>query len=96
MNVRHGFDELLDSDCVLLPPHRSDLDATLLNRVCAALATRFDVSKPSMRKRLQKADVSLWAKVRHLDGGDTMHASTLVPFGDDRRDATYVRVSNFI
>lgn len=38
VNVQHRFDELLDSDCVLLPLNRSDLDATLLDQVCAALA----------------------------------------------------------
>ena len=34
-----------------------------------------------------------WARVRRLEGGDDMHASSLTCHSEDRRDATYVRVS---
>lgn len=84
----------IDSSYVLLPPQCTDhLDATLFKKVCAALATRFDVPLSTVRPRLEKAKISTWGKVRCPDGGDTMHASTLVAMGDDRRDASYVRVS---
>jgi hypothetical protein len=39
------------------------------------------------------ASLQQYGKVRHLNGGDLMNASALVAFGDDRRDATFVRVS---
>jgi hypothetical protein len=83
-----------DPSYVLLPPHRTDgLDDVLFNKVCAALATRYDVSVSTVRPRLHKAGISTWGKVRCLDGGDTMHASVLMSMGEDRRDASYVRVS---
>lgn len=83
-----------DQSYVLLPPHRPDsLDTALFNKVCAALATRFDVSLSTIRPRLEKAKISMWGKIRCANGGDTIHASTLVTMGDDRRDASYVRVS---
>jgi hypothetical protein len=34
-----------------------------------------------------------YAKVRFVNGGDIVHASKLAPSGDDRRDASFVRVS---
>ena len=83
-----------DPSYILLPPHRTDnLEPALFNKVCAALATRFDIPLSTVRPHLLKANISTWGKVRCLDGGDTMHASALVTMGDDRRDASYVRVS---
>jgi hypothetical protein len=46
-----------------------------------------------IRPQLQTASLRQYGKVRHLDGGDVMHASALVAVGDDHRDATFVRVS---
>jgi hypothetical protein len=83
-----------DLSYVLLPPHCTDsLDKALFNKVCATLATRYDVSVSIMQPRLHKAKISTWGKVRCLDSGDTMHASVLVLMGEDRQDASYVRVS---
>jgi len=85
-----------DPTYVLLPPHRTDsLDNALFNKVCAALATRFDASITTVRPHLKKARISTWGKVRCLDGGDTMHACKMMSMGDDNRDASYIRVSRF-
>jgi hypothetical protein len=84
----------IDSSYVLLPPRRTDnLSAALFNGVCAALATRFDVPLSTVRPRLDKAEISTWGKVRCLNDGDTIHASSSMTMGDDRRDASFVRVS---
>ena len=83
-----------DPSYVLLPPHRVDnLDTALFHKVCAALATRFDVLLSTVRPHLMKAKISTWGKVHCPDSGDTIHASTLVTMGDDRWDASYVQVS---
>lgn len=42
---------------------------------------------------MRTAYLRQYGKVRRLKGGDLMNASALVAFGDDRRDATFVRVS---
>ena len=83
-----------DPSYVLLPPHSTcSLENTLFSKVCAALATRYDVSVSTVQPRLHKAEISMWGKIRCLDGGDTMHASALMSTGEDCRDASHVRVS---
>jgi hypothetical protein len=39
------------------------------------------------------ASLKQYGKMRWLNGGDVINASALVAIGDDRRDATFVRVS---
>jgi len=79
---------------VLLPPHSmAPLSSPLFKSVSAALGTRYNVAASSIRPRLRNAKISTYAKVRRVDGGDTMHASSAVCSGEDSRDATYVRVS---
>jgi hypothetical protein len=46
-----------------------------------------------IRPYLRTASLRQYGKVQCIDGGDLMNASTLVPCGDDRRDASFVRVS---
>jgi len=60
----------------------------------AALATRFDVSVPDIRRSLKENIIEEWGKVKRTDSdaGDTMHAFTMVKQGEDHRDASYVRV----
>lgn len=89
--------ELFEADptCVLLPPCRDTaITASLLQNIKVCLATRFDFPNLSRATPLlARASIHQYGKVRRLDGGDTMHASTLVSTSNDRRDATYVRVS---
>jgi hypothetical protein len=96
MNSHSKFTVIgIDLSYILLPPHHTDnLNAALFNGVCAMLATQFDVPLSTVRPRLDKAQISTWGKVRCLDS-DTIHASSSMTMGDDRRDASYVRVSGF-
>ena len=83
-----------DPTIVLLPPHSmAPLPLPLFKSVSAALGTRYDVAVSSIRPRLRNAKISTYAKVRRVDGGDMMHASSAVHSGEDSRDTTYVRVS---
>jgi hypothetical protein len=45
---------------------------------------------------MQTASLNQYGKVRCLDNDEVMNASTLVTVGDDRRDATFVRVHCFL
>jgi hypothetical protein len=83
-----------DPDYVLLPPCQQDpVPLPLIEKITACLATRFDGPVQDIRSHLWAASLRRYGKVRRVDGGDLMNASTLVAFGDDRRDATFVRVS---
>jgi hypothetical protein len=42
---------------------------------------------------MENAELVQYAKIRFIDGGDIVHASTLVSASDDRRDASFLRVS---
>jgi hypothetical protein len=83
-----------DPTCVLLPPRRASPPSTgVLNQIIAALATRYDKTVTVIRKNVPVDQIEEWGKVRRMDGGDTMNASALVSSTEDRRDATFVRVS---
>jgi hypothetical protein len=65
----------------------------VLNQIIAALATRYDTTVAVIRKHVAVDQIEEWGKVHRTDGGDTMNASALVSSTEDRRDATFVRVS---
>ena len=69
------------------------MSSALSDKVAVCLSTRFDLPVKHIRPYLLKAQLIQYGKIRFIDGGDTVHASTLVPTGDDRRDASFVRVS---
>jgi hypothetical protein len=76
-----------------LPPHKTgSIEAPLLNKVLAALATRFDTTIASIRQHVQVNSIEQWGKVRYLEGGDTMDAASVVKARSDMRDTTFVRV----
>jgi hypothetical protein len=86
-----------DPAYVLLPPCQQDsVPPSLHEKIATCLATRFDAPVKDIRSHLRTALLRRFGKVQRLDGGDLMNASTLVAFGDDRRDATFVRVSCII
>jgi hypothetical protein len=85
-----------DPSCVLLPPRQNKpLPTGLLNQIIASLATRFNTTVAAVRRNLHADQIVQWGKVRRTDGGDTMKASSLVMPQEDKRDATFVRVSIF-
>ncbi len=88
----------LDPTCILLPPRHpsSTVTESWLGKIVVALATRFETSPKTVSDHLRAGDIERWGKVRRLGGGDDMNASSLVPLAEDRRDATYVRVSAII
>jgi hypothetical protein len=85
---------LSDPTCVLLPPvGKRQVERGMLDKIVAALRTRFNVSLANARKIITPARIREYGKVQRLEGGDTMYAASLVrTAGEDRRDATYVRV----
>lgn len=80
---------------MLLPPcDRSRVSASLTQKIVACLSTRFNLPMKEVQPHLRTASLVQYGKLRRLDGGDTMNASTMGEFSDDRRDATFIRVSN--
>lgn len=59
----------------------------------ACLATRYDASMATVRRHMSKAKIELWGRIRYMNGGDTINASSMVKrLQEDSRDASYVRV----
>jgi hypothetical protein len=84
----------IDPSYVLLPPCNEDcIPRSLIQKIILCLATRFDLTTNDISPHLQTASLRQYGKVRRVDGGDVMSASSVVAMGDDRRDATFVRVS---
>jgi hypothetical protein len=64
-----------------------------MKKIMLCLATRFDLPMKDIQPHIRTASVKQYGKVRCLDGRDVINSSALVAMGDDRRDATFVRVS---
>jgi hypothetical protein len=67
------------------------MDSSLVTKILAALATRFDTTIAVMRPYVSIDHIEQFGKLRHL-GGDTMVASALAKVQSDSRDATFIRV----
>jgi hypothetical protein len=87
-----------DPGYVLLPPQRpsSTISNSLGNKIAICLSTRYDKPMATVRKYFSLQDVQQWGCVRVLDDGDDMHSSALSCQAEDRRDATFIRVSVII
>jgi hypothetical protein len=85
---------LLDPRYVLLPPQRpsSTIPQSVENKIAIHFATRFSQNINTVRRYLKQENITQWARVQQLAGGDIMYASELFIRTEDRRDATYVRV----
>ena len=85
---------LLDPRYVLLPPQRpsSTILQPVENKIAIHFATRFSQNVNTVRRYLKQENITQWARVQRLAGGDLMYASELFIQAEDRRDATYVRV----
>jgi hypothetical protein len=80
---------------LLLPPRRVEaIPASLVTKILAALATRFDTTISNVRKYVDVDHIQKWGKVKCLDQGDTIVAASLTKAQSDRRDATFVRVGS--
>jgi hypothetical protein len=84
----------LDPRYVLLPPQRpsSTIPQSVENKIAIHFATRFSQTVNTVRRYLKRENITQWARVQQLAGGDLMYASELFIQTEDRRDATYVRV----
>lgn len=92
-------DILPDDTCVVAPPYRGPgafNDPQLIRRVQVSLATRFNTTLTTIRRFVAEQNVALYGKVRRLGAGDTVWASSLTPIAEDRRDASWVRVSSHL
>ena len=80
----------------MLPPRRpsSTISESLAAKVVISLSTRFNKPQNIIRQHFAIENVEQWARVRRLEGGDDMNASSFAGHSEDRRDATYVRVSS--
>ena len=84
----------LDPRYVLLPPQRpsSTIPQSVENKIAIHFATRFNQTVNTVRRYLKRVNITQWARVQQLAGGDFMYASEMFIQTEDRRDATYVRV----
>jgi hypothetical protein len=65
--------------------------------ICAALVTRFDSRKITVRvvrKHLESAQIEVWGCMRQIDSeeGETIYASCVGGKAEDGRDTTFVHV----
>lgn len=82
--------------CVLLPPrHVGAIEAPLIKKILAALATRFNTSVSAIQPHVAPHAVKQFGKIRYLDS-DTVVASALAKPHNDTRDATFVRYEVFV
>lgn len=87
---------LTDPTCVLLPPHLPKgkvNEPQLLRRIYVHFVTRLRLPFAAISRAISAAHIELFGKVRRLDGGDTMTASSMSAQTEDRRDTTHICVS---
>jgi hypothetical protein len=87
-----------DPTCILLPPRRpsSTISVSLAAKIVISLSMRFNKPQSIIRQYFSIENAEQWARVRRLEGGDDINASSLVIHSEDRRDATFVRVRSVI
>jgi len=85
---------LLDPRYVLLPPQRpsSTISQLVENKIAIHFVTRFSQNVNTVRRYLKQENITQWAQVQRLAGGDLMYASELFIQAEDHRDAMYVWV----
>jgi len=85
---------LLDPRYVLLPPQHpsSTIPQPIENQSAIHSATCFGQNVNTVRWYLKWENITQWARVQRLAGGDLMYALELFIQAEDHRDATYVRV----
>ena len=79
----------------MAPKRVGPFDNSIHKILTNGLETRYDVL-PSVAKRFLLNDVEQWDKLRRLEGGDIMHAHSIVSKRLDGRDASFIRVRDLI
>jgi hypothetical protein len=73
------------------------LIATALVTCFSTMGGQVTLSKKAALSLLDKTEAIVYRRLRKMGGGDTMLASKLVSTSvEDRRDATFVRVSSLL
>ena len=85
---------LTDPTCILLTPRRpsSTIPSSVINKIIISLATRYEKSITAIRSHFSQDFVEQWGRVRRLEGGDDMYASSLAHVTEDSWDATFIWV----
>ena len=84
----------LDPRYVLLPPQHpsSTIPQPVENKIAIHFVTCFSQNMNTVCQYLKQENITQWARVQQLAGGDLMYASELFIQAEDHRDATYVQV----
>ncbi|KAL0067494.1 hypothetical protein AAF712_005485 [Marasmius tenuissimus] len=79
--------------CILLPPSQPFMTVPPFwhEKIKIGLATHFDTTVTEISKYYQPEHASQWGKVRRLDAGNDMKASSLVKAQEDTRDAMWIK-----
>ena len=88
------FSLLLDPRYVLLPPQcpSESIPQSVENKIAIHFATCFGQNVNTVHQYLKQKNISQWAQVQRLAGGDLMYALELFNQAEDCWDATYVWV----
>lgn len=87
-----------DQNCALLPPYRKDITLArgIIDKLVGALVTCFGGTVPATRRALEAASIDEWGKMKITNERDLIHSAQFQREAEDRRDATYVRVSLYL
>ncbi|EJD34267.1 hypothetical protein AURDEDRAFT_176688 [Auricularia subglabra TFB-10046 SS5] len=80
------------SSALTIPSMVVELTASEHSKIARYLSARFNCHAKAIAPSIPKS-LRAWGKVRHLDGGDTMHARGLVTQRRDDRDASFIQYS---
>jgi len=69
----------------------SSIDGAICKVLMSGLATQFNVLSQVAKKIIPEV-IEQWGKLRHLEGGDIMHAHKIVSRCRDGQDASFVCV----
>jgi hypothetical protein len=73
----------------------SSLPPWIEEKITICLSTRFGKPLKTVRRYFKMDNVQQWGQVRRLNSGDDIRAAGLNLATEDRRDATFIRVSEF-
>ncbi|KAF5370298.1 hypothetical protein D9758_006954 [Tetrapyrgos nigripes] len=107
-DIKGQFTHPSYNTCILHPPRKpsSTVTPSLHDKIIIHFTTRFAPSptpnavkkcRAEVKKCYDRSRVTRWATVRiNFEGGDTIRAASILPYAEDRRDATFVRFDALI